>query len=137
MDHWAPADVEAHTAFLHHVNELLKKNGEYVDARALTPTRTWVRYGGPDAAPVTTDGPHPETRTAHSGTRGRSPGRAGPATHTGTPRLISSVADRAPRRSTERPRLPSGGPDCAVASGCAHSPVGGHGDRSLTGNYRL
>ena len=22
---------------------------------------TWVRYGGPDAAPVTTDGPHPET----------------------------------------------------------------------------
>ena len=32
-----------------------------VDAQALTPTRTWVRYGGPDAAPVTTDGPHPET----------------------------------------------------------------------------
>jgi hypothetical protein len=28
---------------------------------ALTPARTWVRYGGPDAAPVTTDGPHPET----------------------------------------------------------------------------
>jgi hypothetical protein len=23
--------------------------------------RTWVRYGGPDAGPVTTDGPHPET----------------------------------------------------------------------------
>ena len=33
----------------------------YVDAQALTPTRTWVRYSGPDAAPVTTDGPHPET----------------------------------------------------------------------------
>ena len=40
---------------------LLEANGEYVDARALAPAQTWVRYGGPDAAPVTTDGPHPET----------------------------------------------------------------------------
>jgi len=48
-------------AFQHHVSELLEENGEYVDARALTPSRIWVRYGGPDAAPVTTDGPHPET----------------------------------------------------------------------------
>jgi hypothetical protein len=61
MDQWAPADVEAHMAFQRHVGELLKENGEFVDAQALTPTRTWVRYGGPDAAPVTTDGPHPET----------------------------------------------------------------------------
>jgi hypothetical protein len=61
MDQWAPEDVEAHMAFLRHVGELLKKSGEFVDAQALTPTRTWVRYGGPDAAPVTTDGPLPET----------------------------------------------------------------------------
>jgi hypothetical protein len=61
MDQWAPEDVEAHMAFLRHVGELLEKNGEYVDAQALTPARTWVRYGGPDAAPVTTDGPLPET----------------------------------------------------------------------------
>src|SRR5512133_344154 len=61
MDEWAPEDVEAHIAFQHHVSELLEENGEYVDAQALTPARTWVRYGGPDAAPVTTDGPHPET----------------------------------------------------------------------------
>src|SRR6202167_1671636 len=61
MDHWAPEDVEAHMAFLRHVSELLEENGEYVDAQALTPARTWVRYGGPDAAPVTTDGPLPET----------------------------------------------------------------------------
>jgi hypothetical protein len=61
MDQWAPQDVEAHLAFLRHVSELLEKNGEYVDAQALTPARTWVRYGGPDAAPVTTDGPLPET----------------------------------------------------------------------------
>lgn len=61
MDQWAAEDVEAHMAFLHHVSELLQERGEYVDAQALTPERTWVRYGGPDAAPVTTDGPHPET----------------------------------------------------------------------------
>jgi hypothetical protein len=61
MDRWAPEDVEAHIAFQRHVCELLEESGEFVDAQALTPTRTWVRYGGPDAAPVTTDGPHPET----------------------------------------------------------------------------
>lgn len=61
MDQWAPEDVEAHMAFLRHVSELLEENGEYVDGQALTPERTWVRYGGPDAAPVTTDGPLPET----------------------------------------------------------------------------
>src|SRR5712691_316169 len=61
LDQWAPQDVEAHMAFLRHVGELLEQNGEFVDARALTPTRTWVRYGGPDAAPVITDGPLPET----------------------------------------------------------------------------
>jgi hypothetical protein len=61
MDQWAPEDVEAHIAFQRHVIELLEEHGEYVGAEALTPTRTWVRYGGPDAAPVTTDGPLPET----------------------------------------------------------------------------
>ena len=43
------------------VGELLEKSGELVDVQALTPAQTWVRYGGPDAAPVTTDGPLPET----------------------------------------------------------------------------
>jgi hypothetical protein len=61
MDQWAPEDVEAHMAFQRHVSDLLQESGEYVDVQALTPARTWVRYGGPDAAPVTTDGPHPET----------------------------------------------------------------------------
>jgi hypothetical protein len=60
-DGWAPEDVEAHLAFMRHVSELLEENGEYVGVQALTPARTWVRYGGPDAAPVTTDGPLPET----------------------------------------------------------------------------
>jgi hypothetical protein len=61
MDQWAPEDVEAHIAFQHHVSDLLRENGEFVDAQGLAPARTWVRYGGPGAAPVTTDGPHPET----------------------------------------------------------------------------
>ena len=43
MDQWAPEDVEAHMAFQNHVSELLEDNGEYVDAQALTPARTWVR----------------------------------------------------------------------------------------------
>jgi hypothetical protein len=61
MDQWDPADVEAHMAFLRHVSDLLKENGEYVDAQALTPAQTWVRFDGEGQAPVTTDGPHPET----------------------------------------------------------------------------
>ena len=59
MDEWAPEDVEAHMSFLRNVREVI--GDEYVDAQALAPAQTFVRYGGPDAAPVTTDGPHPET----------------------------------------------------------------------------
>jgi hypothetical protein len=61
MDQWAPEDVEAHFAFLRNVGEQLEASGEYVGMQALTQTQTWVRYGGEDAAPVTTDGPLPET----------------------------------------------------------------------------
>lgn len=61
MDEWEPAAVDAHMAFLAHVTDTLDERGELVGVQALTPARTWVRYGGPDAAPVTTDGPHPET----------------------------------------------------------------------------
>ena len=61
MDQWDPADIEAHMAFLQHVSDVLKENGEWVDAQALSLDPEWVRYGGPDAAPVTSDGPHPET----------------------------------------------------------------------------
>ena len=61
MDQWAPEDVDAHMTFLREVSRMLEERGEYVGAEALTPTQTWVRYGGPGAAPVVTDGPHPET----------------------------------------------------------------------------
>ena len=56
-----PADVDAHMAFLGHVNDLLKETGEWIDAQALSMDQEWVRYGGPDAAPVRSAGPHPET----------------------------------------------------------------------------
>jgi hypothetical protein len=67
MDQWAPEDVEAHFAFLRHVNALLEESGELVGVQALTQAQTWVRYGGPEAAPVTTDGPLPETRDLVAG----------------------------------------------------------------------
>jgi hypothetical protein len=61
MDQWAPEDVEAHMAFMGEVTKMLQERGEFVDVQGLSSARTWVQYGGPDAAPVTTDGPHPET----------------------------------------------------------------------------
>ena len=61
MNEWAPQDVDAHMAFLREVSTVLQESGEYVDAQALTQEQTWVRYGGPGAAPVITDAPHPET----------------------------------------------------------------------------
>ena len=67
IDQWAPEDVEAHIAFQRHVNDMLRESGEFVDAQALAPAQTWVRYGGPDAAPVTTDGALPETRDLIAG----------------------------------------------------------------------
>ena len=35
--------------------------------QALSPEGTYVRYGGPGAAPVTTDGPFPETKELAAG----------------------------------------------------------------------
>lgn len=67
MDQWAPEDVEAHFAFLRHVREVLEESGELVGVEALTQAQTWVRYGGPEAAPVTTDGPLPETNDLVAG----------------------------------------------------------------------
>jgi len=63
MDQWAPEDVDAHMAFLHEVSRMLQEKGEYVDAQALTPAQTWVRYGGPGAAPVVTEPPRVPTQS--------------------------------------------------------------------------
>jgi len=67
MSEWTEDEITAHVAFQRHVGELLRKRGEFVDVQALSPDRTYVRYGGPDAAPVTTDGPFPETKELAAG----------------------------------------------------------------------
>jgi hypothetical protein len=67
MDRWDPADVEAHFAFQRQVMASLEESGELLSVEGLTPAQTWVRYGGEDAAPVTTDGPLPETNDLVAG----------------------------------------------------------------------
>jgi hypothetical protein len=61
MDQWKPEEVEAHFAFQREVRKVLQERGEYVGVEALAPARTFVRYDGEGAPPVTTDGPMPET----------------------------------------------------------------------------
>ena len=67
MSEWTPDEISAHMAFQHQVSKMLTENGEFVDAQALSPEGAWVRYGGPDAAPVVTDGPFPETKELIAG----------------------------------------------------------------------
>jgi hypothetical protein len=67
MSEWTEDEITAHMAFQHHVIDLLRERGEFVDVRALSPQHTYVRYGGPEAAPVTTDGPFPETKELAAG----------------------------------------------------------------------
>ena len=67
MDEWTPEEITAHMDFQHEVSRVLRENGEFVDAQALSPEGAWVQYGGPDAAPVVTDGPFPETKELIAG----------------------------------------------------------------------
>jgi hypothetical protein len=67
MDEWTPEEITAHMAFQHEVSRMLTERGEFVDAQALSPEGAWVQYGGPDAAPVVTDGPFPETKELIAG----------------------------------------------------------------------
>jgi hypothetical protein len=66
LNEWTPEEITAHIAFQRHVGDLLRDSGEFVDAQALAPTGSWVRYGGPDAAPVT-DGPFAEAKELIAG----------------------------------------------------------------------
>jgi hypothetical protein len=61
-----PEEYRAHIAFMGEINDMLQASGEFVDAQGLAPTGTFVRYGGPDAAPVT-DGPFAETKDLIAG----------------------------------------------------------------------
>jgi hypothetical protein len=67
MSEWTEDEITAHMAFQRHVGELLRERGEFVDGQALSPEGTYIRYGGPGMAPVTTDGPFPETKELAAG----------------------------------------------------------------------
>jgi hypothetical protein len=66
MDQWTPAEVDAHVQFMRDFAARLKETGEFVDAQALAPGGTFVRYDGEGRPPVT-DGPFAETKDLIAG----------------------------------------------------------------------
>ena len=66
MDQWTPDEVEAHIAFMNHVADQLRERGEFVDAQALSPEGTFVRFDAEDKPPIT-DGPFAETKDLIAG----------------------------------------------------------------------
>src|ERR1700753_28414 len=67
MSEWTPEEISAHIEFQRETSRMLTESGEFADAQALSPDGAWVQYGGPDAAPVVTDGPFPETKELIAG----------------------------------------------------------------------
>jgi len=67
MSEWTADEITAHIAFQHEVVRMLTESGELVDARGLSTEGAYVRFGGPGAAPVVTDGPFPETKELVAG----------------------------------------------------------------------
>lgn len=67
MSEWTPAEIDAHIAFQREVCRMLAERGEFVDAQGLSMDGAYVRYGGPGAAPVVTDGPFPESKELIAG----------------------------------------------------------------------
>ena len=62
INEWAPADFQAHIAFMHRFNAELITAGEWVDAQGLTPPgQAKLVRAGKDGAPVT-DGPFAEAK---------------------------------------------------------------------------
>jgi hypothetical protein len=66
MDQWTPEEIEAHIAFMGKVADDLRERGEFVDAQAVSPEGTFVRYDGEGRPPVT-DGPFAETKELVAG----------------------------------------------------------------------
>ncbi|WP_244930725.1 YciI family protein [Nocardioides sp. W7] len=66
MDRWTPQEVSDHIAFMNHVADTLAERGEFVDAQALSPEGTFVRFDGEGRPPVT-DGPFAETKDLIAG----------------------------------------------------------------------
>ncbi|KQY63762.1 MULTISPECIES: YciI family protein [unclassified Nocardioides] len=66
MDQWSPEEVTDHIQFMRDLADELEENGELVDAQALSPEGTFVRYDGEGKPPVT-DGPFVETKDLIAG----------------------------------------------------------------------
>lgn len=66
MDQWTPEEIEAHIGFMNHVADQLRERGEFVDAQALSPEGTFVRFDG-EGRPPATDGPFAETKDLIAG----------------------------------------------------------------------
>jgi len=66
MSGWTPEEVTAHIAFMDHVADVLAERGEFVDAQALAPEGTFVRFDA-DGKPPVTDGPFAETKDLIAG----------------------------------------------------------------------
>ncbi len=66
MDQWTPQEVDAHIQFMRDFAARLEGTGEFVDAQALAPEGTFVRFDGEGRVPVT-DGPFAETKDLIAG----------------------------------------------------------------------
>ncbi|MFF4750441.1 YciI family protein [Streptomyces sp. NPDC002514] len=66
MDQWTPEEVSAHVRYMQDFAARLEGTGEFVDAQAVAPEGTWVRYDGAGRPPVT-DGPFAETKDVIAG----------------------------------------------------------------------
>ena len=66
MDRWTPEELSAHLQYMRDFAARLVGTGEFVDAQAVAPEGTWVRYGGEGRPPVT-DGPFAETKDLIAG----------------------------------------------------------------------
>ncbi|MFL6158944.1 MAG: YciI family protein [Marmoricola sp.] len=66
MDRWAQEEISDHFQFMADFVAMLQGTGEFVDAQALAPEGSWVRYDGEGKPPVT-DGPFAETKDLIAG----------------------------------------------------------------------
>ncbi len=66
MSEWTPEEIDAHMKYMSDFAAKLERSGEFVDAQALSPEGTFVRYDGPGRPPVT-DGPFAETKDLIAG----------------------------------------------------------------------
>ncbi len=66
MDLWTPEEFSAHVQYMRDFAARLEETGEFVDAQALSPEGTFVRYDGEGKPPIT-DGPFAETKDLIAG----------------------------------------------------------------------